>query len=157
MMDGLPVDMVEEDITTELKEFYNVNGLDDVRVIRDRQTKVSRQLGFLRFRDLNQSRAFVERNFPSIYLHGPNPHNDRGTKVRIAYSREREDRARARAEADWTCIMCAIVNYSTRQKCFRCQAPRPGMLLMGTSIRSKLIRTRWRPRRSSWTTGPESR
>ncbi|OJJ99950.1 hypothetical protein ASPACDRAFT_78874 [Aspergillus aculeatus ATCC 16872] len=125
MMDGLPVDMVEEDITDELKEFYNVDGLDDVRVIRDRQTKVSRQLGFLRFRDLNQSRAFVERNFPNIYLHGPNPHNDRGTKVRIAYSREREDRARARAEADWTCMMCAIVNYSTRQKCFRCQAPRP--------------------------------
>lgn len=68
-------------------------------------SEVSRQLGFLRFRDLNQSRAFVERNFPNIYLHGPNPHNDRGTKVRIAYSREREDRARARAEADWTCMM----------------------------------------------------
>ncbi|RAL12210.1 putative G-patch domain protein [Aspergillus homomorphus CBS 101889] len=125
MMDGLPVDMVEEDVSNELKEFYNVEGLDDVRVIRDRQTKVSRQLGFLRFRDLNQSRAFVERNFPHIYLQGPSAHDDRGTKVRIAYSREREDRARARAEADWTCMMCSIVNYSTRQKCFRCQAPRP--------------------------------
>lgn len=27
-----------EQITNELKEFYNVDGLDDVRVIRDRQT-----------------------------------------------------------------------------------------------------------------------
>nr|XP_001400452.2 rna-binding protein [Aspergillus niger CBS 513.88] len=152
-MDGLPVDMVEEDvrqllpldfccglrsecmspgsgrrglqITKELKEFYQVEGLDDVRVIRDRQTKLSRQLGFLRFRNLSLSRAFVERNFPTIYLHGPSAQDDRGTKVRIAYSREREDRARARAEADWNCMMCGIVNYSTRQKCFRCQAPRP--------------------------------
>ncbi|PWY68519.1 hypothetical protein BO94DRAFT_560923 [Aspergillus sclerotioniger CBS 115572] len=105
MMDGLPVDMVEEDITNELKEFYHVEGLDDVRVIRDRQTKLSRQLGFLRFRNLNLSRAFVERNFPAIYLHGSSAQNDRGTKVRIAYSREREDRARARAEADWNCVM----------------------------------------------------
>lgn len=125
-MDGLPVEMAEEDISNELNEYYHVEGLEEVRVIRDRQTKVSRRLGFLRFCDIDHSRAFLEPNFPSIYLLGPN-HNgdDRGTRVRIAYSREREDRARARAEGDWTCRMCAIVNYSTRQKCFRCQAPRP--------------------------------
>ncbi|KAL4946100.1 hypothetical protein BDV06DRAFT_235347 [Aspergillus oleicola] len=125
MMDGLPVDMVEEDISKELKEFYHVDGLEDVRVIRDRQTKLSRQLGFLRFRSLSHSRAFIEQNFPTIYLCGPSAQDDRGTKVRIAYSREREDRAKARAEGDWTCMMCSIVNYSTRHKCFRCQAPRP--------------------------------
>ncbi|KAL2807688.1 hypothetical protein BJX63DRAFT_411528 [Aspergillus granulosus] len=125
MMDGLPVDMTEEDISKELKDFYNIEGLEEVRVIRDRQTKLSRQLGFLRFRTLGSSRSFVERNFPSIYLCGPSAQDDRGTKVRIAYSREREERAKARAEGDWTCKMCSIVNYSTRQKCFRCQAPRP--------------------------------
>ncbi|KAL2850704.1 rna-binding protein [Aspergillus pseudoustus] len=125
MMDGLPVDMTEEDISNELKDFYNIEGLEEVRVIRDRQTKLSRQLGFLRFRTLGFSRSFIERNFPSIYLCGPSAQDDQGTKVRIAYSREREDRAKARAEGDWTCKMCSIVNYSTRQKCFRCQAPRP--------------------------------
>ncbi|PYH93447.1 rna-binding protein [Aspergillus ellipticus CBS 707.79] len=114
-------------ISHELKEFYHIEGLEDVRIIRDRQTKISRGLGFLRFRNLNYSRTFVESNFPTIYLHGPSAQNDRGTKVRIAYSREREDRARARAEADWSCIMCGIVNYSTRHKCFRCQAPRAGL------------------------------
>jgi hypothetical protein len=75
-------------------------------VIRDRQTKKSRQLGFLRFRNLDFARDFMDRNFPSLYLHGPNASNkDKGTKVRIAYSREREDRTRARAEGDWTCKM----------------------------------------------------
>ncbi|PLB34888.1 putative G-patch domain protein [Aspergillus candidus] len=126
MMDGLPVDMAEEDISNELKDGYHIEGLEDVRVIRDRQTKLSRQLGFLRFRNLDCSRDFVERNFPTVLFYGPNAGpNDRGTKVRIAYSREREDRARARAEGDWTCRNCSIVNYSTRNKCFRCQAPRP--------------------------------
>ncbi|KAF4175888.1 hypothetical protein CNMCM8694_002812 [Aspergillus lentulus] len=113
-------------ISNELRDFYYVEGLEEVRVIRDRQTKKSRQLGFLRFRNLDFARDFMDRNFPSIYLHGPNAgNNDKGTKVRVAYSREREDRTRARAESDWTCKMCAIVNYSTRNKCFRCQAPRP--------------------------------
>jgi RNA recognition motif-containing protein len=106
MMDGLPVDMAEEDISNELRDFYYVEGLEEVRVIRDRQTKKSRQLGFLRFRNLDFARDFMDRNFPSLYLHGPNASNkDKGTKVRIAYSREREDRTRARAEGDWTCKM----------------------------------------------------
>ncbi|KAL4778680.1 hypothetical protein BJX76DRAFT_362506 [Aspergillus varians] len=115
----------DKKISKELKEFYHIEGLEEVRVIRDRQTKLSRQLGFLRFRSLNHSRSFVEQNFPAIYLCGPSAQDDHGTKVRIAYSREREDRAKARAEGDWTCKMCSIVNYSTRHKCFRCQAPRP--------------------------------
>ncbi|KAJ9310369.1 hypothetical protein DTO217A2_148 [Paecilomyces variotii] len=126
IMEGLPVDMVEEDISNELTEQYHIEGLEEVRVIRDRQTKISRQLGFLRFYSVDDSRAFLERNFPAIYLYGPNPDADgRGTRVRIAYSREREDRNRGRAEGDWLCNMCAIVNYATRQRCFRCQAPRP--------------------------------
>jgi hypothetical protein len=48
----------------------------------------------------------MERHSPSIYLHGPNAgKNDKGTKVRVAYSREREDRTRAKADGDWTCKM----------------------------------------------------
>ncbi|EAU38481.1 conserved hypothetical protein [Aspergillus terreus NIH2624] len=88
--------------------------------------EMSRQLGFLRFQNISFSRAFMEQNFPNILLYGPSAGpNDRGTKVRIAFSREREDRVRARAEGDWVCKMCSVVNYSTRQRCFRCQAPRP--------------------------------
>src|SRR5699024_5044012 len=100
-------------------DHYHVEGLEDVRVIRDRQTskfsgccaacltllEISRRLGFITFRSVNESRAFLEKNFPSIYLHGPDSADDRGTKVRIAYSREREDRARTRAEGDWACPM----------------------------------------------------
>ncbi|KAL1968131.1 hypothetical protein VTN77DRAFT_2262 [Rasamsonia byssochlamydoides] len=124
IMEGLPVDMVEEDISSELIDYYHVEGLEDVRVIRDRQTKISRQIGFLRFRSLEDSRAFMERNAPAIYLYGRNAGSgDRGAKVRIAYSRERDDR-RGRPEGEWTCKMCGFDNFATRQKCFRCQALR---------------------------------
>ncbi|KKZ60702.1 hypothetical protein EMCG_04629 [[Emmonsia] crescens] len=126
MMEGLPVDMNEDDILNELTQYYNVEALEDVRVIRDRQTKISRQLGFLRFHTIDDSREFLERNFPTIYLYGDSgSHTDeRGTRVRIAYSREREDRNRVKAEGEWTCKICSIVNYATRQRCFRCQVVR---------------------------------
>lgn len=118
-----------EQISSELNEFYQVEGLEEVRVIRDRQTsklwihplefdsligsvystEISRKLGFLRFHDLDYSRAFLEPNYPSVYFYGPNSSGkDGGTRVRIAYSREREDRARSRAEGDWTCRMVRL-------------------------------------------------
>lgn len=107
-------------ISNELIEHYHVQGLEDVRVIRDRQTsgyiferifynmvlifaELSRQIGFLRFHSLNDSRAFIEQNTQHIYLYGRNPGiDDRGTKVRISYTRERDDR-RGRPEGEWTC------------------------------------------------------
>lgn len=91
-------------------------------MIRDRQTsalfaplnldvvltylflEISRRLGFLRFRSIDDSRAFLEPNFPSIYLYGNDANGEDGaTKVRIAYSREREDRGRAKEEGEWVC------------------------------------------------------
>ncbi|KAJ5768111.1 G-patch domain protein [Penicillium manginii] len=126
MMDGIPQDMSEDDVSAELKQAYHITGLEEIRVIRDRQTKISRGLGFLRFRTIDYARDFLERSHPCIYLYGPTAgENDRSTKVRIAYSREREDRTRSKGEGDWTCRMCAVVNFSTRAKCFRCNAPRP--------------------------------
>ncbi|KAJ5245628.1 hypothetical protein N7489_005724 [Penicillium chrysogenum] len=125
MMDGLPVDMEEEHIATELRNAYHIDGLENIRVIRDRQTRLSRQLGFLRFPTIDASRDFVERNHPFIFFYGPT--NDRVTQVRIAYSREREDRARARGASDWNCRTCLVLNFSTRSHCFKCGIPRPDM------------------------------
>ncbi|KAJ5520017.1 hypothetical protein N7463_000470 [Penicillium fimorum] len=121
MMEGLPVNITENDISAELSAF-RADGLEDIRVIRDRQTKVSRQIGFLRFSSIDASRAFFERNQPSIFLYGP---NEKSTKVRITYTREREDRARAKGASDWNCRKCLVLNFSTRSHCFKCGTPRP--------------------------------
>ncbi|KAJ5857033.1 hypothetical protein N7455_007927 [Penicillium solitum] len=126
MMDGLPADMAEEHVAAELRNAYHTDGLDKIRVIRDRETKLSRRLGFLRFHTIDASREFVERNHPYIFFYGPT--NDRSTQVRIAYSREREDRPRA---SDWNCRKCLVLNFSTRTHCFKCSDPRPNMDLSG--------------------------
>lgn len=74
-------------------------------------SEVSRGFGFLRFPTLEGSKAFVERNYPTIYLYGSgSSSNDiEAAKVRLAYSRERGDRPRGeKAEGEWT---CKIVRY----------------------------------------------
>ncbi|KAI9877440.1 MAG: hypothetical protein M1830_003897 [Pleopsidium flavum] len=167
ILEGLPVEMAEDDvghhypfhqsfarppygrlsavaldlqISKELKQYHDVEGLEDVRVIRDRHTKVSRQFGFLRFATLQNSRAFVERNYPMIYLYGSTSAEDDGeaAKVRIAFSRERDDRDRSeRAEGEWTCKICTLVNFPGRMKCFRCQTPKIGVSAPGILAQPK--------------------
>ena len=69
-------------------------------------SETSRGFGFIRFPSLEDSKAFVERNYPIIYLYGNGSSNndDQPAKVRIAYSRERDDRSRGeKAEGEWTC------------------------------------------------------
>lgn len=75
--------------------------------------EVSRGFGFIRFSTIEESKAFVERNFPTLYLYGPSAsdNNDEAAKVRIAFSRERDDRPRGdKADGEWTCkiVCCAL-------------------------------------------------
>lgn len=73
-------------------------------ILTELYLEISRRLGFLRFRTVDDSRAFLEPSFPSIYLYGNDASSeDQATKVRIAYSREREDRNRTREEGEWVC------------------------------------------------------
>lgn len=45
----------------------------------------------------------MESNAPTLYLYGRHPGNDeRSAKVRISYTRERDDR-RGKPEGEWTC------------------------------------------------------
>ena len=74
--------------------------------ISNHHAELSRGFGFLRFGTLEESKAFVERNYPKIYLCGNSPtdNDDETAKVRIAYSRERDDRPRAdKADGEWIC------------------------------------------------------
>ena len=84
---------------------------DALRTFSNRMTEVSRGFGFLRFATLEESKAFVERNYPMIYLYGNSStdNDDQAAKVRIAYSRERDERPRGdKVDGEWT---CKIVRY----------------------------------------------
>jgi hypothetical protein len=76
---------------------------------------LSRQFAFCRFSTVSSSTAFLERNYPHIYLNdpeydGPGRYNAGEVKVRIAFSRERDDRDRpSRGEDEWKCrAVCCI-------------------------------------------------
>lgn len=85
------------------------------------RSEVSRQFGFLRFATLQDSRAFVERNYPMIYLYGSNSaeNNGEAAKVRIAFSRERDERHLSeRAEGEWTCKIVSQLTTALRDPAY---------------------------------------
>ena len=67
--------------------------------------EVSRGFGFLRFPSIETSKKFLERNYPSIYLYGKESadSDNQAAKVRISFSRERNDLPRGDKEGEWTC------------------------------------------------------
>ncbi|KAK5198732.1 hypothetical protein LTR92_001203 [Exophiala xenobiotica] len=72
-----------------------------------------------------EAEDFMDRNYPVLYLYGDNnDSNGDACKVRIAFGRERKDQSRSE-DTDWICPSCTVNNFSTRDRCFRCQAFRP--------------------------------
>ncbi|KAH6671756.1 hypothetical protein B0J14DRAFT_80316 [Halenospora varia] len=129
ILEGLPIDMTQEDILNELQHSLRLEGLEEVRLIKDKRTGQSRQFAFAQFVGIPEARRFLEEHYPTLSLYGSyDPGQSAPTqpsKVRIAYSRERDDRDKAgKGEDDWKCEVCYIPNFSHRTLCFRCNAPR---------------------------------
>ena len=61
---------------------------------------------------MDKSRAFLEQNYPTLYLHGKNESADddeTAAKVRIQSSRERDDKSRTeKNEGGWMCKIVGI-------------------------------------------------
>jgi len=74
----------------------------------------SRQFGFLRFPTIQESKAFVERNHPAIHLSSKQANDVERVKtvVRIAFSKDREERERDRdrplADGEWKCLIVGL-------------------------------------------------
>ena len=96
---------------------YNVQNLEDVRVIKDKATgiiaysysislhslhrlAISKGYAFIRFPTLDDATSFMNANYPEIRIERSNSTNNNNQWVRIAYSRERSDRE---SYAEWTC------------------------------------------------------
>ena len=55
----------------------------------------------------------MERNYPMMYLYGKNATDgdDQAAKVRVAFSREREDRNRPeKSDGEWACKIVSVCN-----------------------------------------------
>ncbi|KUJ07261.1 uncharacterized protein LY89DRAFT_742909 [Mollisia scopiformis] len=116
-------------ILQELQHGLRLEGLEEIRLIKDKRTGQSRGFAFAQFIGISEARRFLDRFYPTVQLYGP-AHSDLAatndpSKVRIAYSRDRDDRDKAgKGEDDWKCEVCYLPNFSHRTLCFRCNAPR---------------------------------
>ena len=68
----------------------------------------SRGFAFAQFVGIPDARRFLDRHYPSIELHGTYDPNNAApavpAKVRVAYSRDRDDRDRSgKSDDDWKC------------------------------------------------------
>jgi RNA-binding protein 5/10 len=114
-------------ILNELQHSLRLESLEEVRLIKDKRTGMesplanplasliqsfptgqSRGFAFAQFADIAHARRFLDRYYPSITLHGTyDPTNAapaEPTKVRIAYSRERDDKEKiGKSDDDWKC------------------------------------------------------
>lgn len=75
---------------------------------------LSRQFAFAQFLAIPEARNFLEQHYPTIPIFGvydPNQATDtESTKVRIAFSRQKDERDRAgKSEDDWKCdVVCFV-------------------------------------------------
>ncbi|KAG5438924.1 hypothetical protein PCANB_002254 [Pneumocystis canis] len=102
---GLDPYVVETDLQQVIEELGGQ--IENVVLIRHRETRESRCFAFAKFISVEHARQFIDAHFPYLYM-GNN-------RVRISYSKEN------RGEDDgWICRCCGINNYPRREVCFRC-------------------------------------
>lgn len=121
-------------ILHELQKRLQIEGIEEVRLIKDKRTGVysviyrrtsqtlidipgqSRQFAFAQFVDTPHATAFLDRFYPTLSLQAPydpsQPSEAPSIEIRVAYSREKEDRDRTGREDDWK---CEVVGHTSDQ------------------------------------------
>ncbi|CAD6566606.1 MAG: hypothetical protein CYPHOPRED_000946 [Cyphobasidiales sp. Tagirdzhanova-0007] len=68
---GIPPQASEEDVKTFVEDFRvnpsDPSPVENITIVRDKQTGASKRFGFVRFITLEHARAFVEANFDHVY------------------------------------------------------------------------------------------
>ena len=76
-------------------------------------TGQSRGFAFAQFTGIPEARRFLDLHYPSVSLHGaydPSQAAAEPAKVRIAFSRDRDDRDKAgKSDDDWKCDVVCIL------------------------------------------------
>ncbi|KAI8147072.1 hypothetical protein BJV82DRAFT_375526 [Fennellomyces sp. T-0311] len=106
---SLPDRAQEQDIHKTLEGMEA--SVDEVTLIRDRDTGESRKFAFVRFTSVGHAIQFVEKHYPHFYM----GHH----RVRVDYCNKdgtREDKI------EWRCAKCGKFNDDSRRVCIECKA-----------------------------------
>ncbi|KAI7874653.1 hypothetical protein K492DRAFT_211436 [Lichtheimia hyalospora FSU 10163] len=106
---SLPDKATEQDIHKTLEDMEG--SVDEVTLIRDRDTGESRKFAFVRFTSVGHAVQFVEKHYPHFYM----GHH----RVRIDYCQKDGSRA---SKSEWRCPTCGKFNDESRRTCVECRS-----------------------------------
>ncbi|KAL0080196.1 hypothetical protein F4703DRAFT_1740767, partial [Phycomyces blakesleeanus] len=112
---GLPDNAQERDIQRKLESMEA--SIDEVTLIRSRETGESRQFAFVRFTSVGHAVQFFERYFPYFFMGE--------YRVRIDYCHKNGVKDN---KLEWRCQKCKKFNEDYRRVCVECRAPYESML-----------------------------
>ncbi|CAM0140067.1 hypothetical protein VKS41_005770 [Umbelopsis sp. WA50703] len=108
---GLPENYLEQDIEKALVDMGA--SVDQVTLIKDRETGESRRFAFVKFTSVGHAEQFVSKNFPHIFM-------DR-QRVRVDFSKKEAKQA----GTEWRCVKCGKMNDEMRRNCVECRMVNP--------------------------------
>ncbi|QSL64605.1 hypothetical protein MERGE_001906 [Pneumocystis wakefieldiae] len=118
---GLEPNMIEIDIQRAIEE--RGGQIENVILIRHKETRESRCFAFAKFISLEHSKQFIENNYPFLYIGNH--------RVRISYSKENKW-----DDDGWICYSCGINNFPRREVCFKCGVPKQDVATAGNLTHS---------------------
>ncbi|XP_010522540.1 PREDICTED: SUPPRESSOR OF ABI3-5 isoform X2 [Tarenaya hassleriana] len=128
---GLSMKTTEEDLYQILAEW---GPLDHVRVIRERNSGISRGVAFIDFASVEAARAMMDKighdglvvDGKKLFFHYSKPTGSmnvpRGQENSPNISRGGS--RRVMIPADWICTICGCINFARRTSCFQCNEPK---------------------------------
>ncbi|XP_054168567.1 RNA-binding protein 5-like isoform X2 [Oppia nitens] len=117
MIRGLATHIAEKDIVTKLAE-HNLMA-KDIRLMRKKETGVSRGFAFVEFINIEDAIQWKELTQGYIYF-------DEECEASVHYSIPKETFGGDKTimKNDWTCYKCGVNNFKRREECFKCGTPK---------------------------------
>ena len=117
MVRGLATQVTEQDIQDAINECKLEP--KDIRLIRKKDTGVSRGFAFVEFSTVQEASEWMEAKQGVLVLEG-------APRAVLQYSLPRDGRLQEtpRVLNDWVCAKCGVQNFRRREACFKCNGTR---------------------------------